>query len=110
MTHFYKKLKHLMSTEEVSQEDICEILGRSWCYVNTRMNGTAEWTMADVYSICDTLHIPYIEIPLYFPRGGIDKKGSKKHDNNIDSDIERVVINALRRLCADGMQDHGQAV
>ena len=78
MTIYYRKLKYLMSQECISQGDLCEILGKSWGYVNTRMNGKFAFTTEDVYSICDALHIPYSDICIFFPKGGIhipEKRG-----------------------------------
>ena len=56
-----------MCTECISQGDLCAILNRSWGYVNNRMNGQGEWSLADVYKICDTLKIPYSDIMIFFP-------------------------------------------
>jgi hypothetical protein len=34
------------------------------------MRGRKPWNIEEIYTLCDMLDIPYVEIPDYFPRGG----------------------------------------
>jgi transcriptional regulator with XRE-family HTH domain len=67
----FRKLKALMFESDIDQKYLCKKLGKSQNYVTPRMMGRQPWSMEDVYIICDLLKIPYEQIPVYFPRGGV---------------------------------------
>lgn len=66
----FRKLRTEMFANDVTQAELSEVLGVSQSYMTHRMTGRYAFTMEDVYKICDYLHIPYDEIPTYFPRDG----------------------------------------
>ena len=67
MARAFKELKCLMLREDVTQDDIKDIVGKSRSYVTSRMCGQAPWNMDEVYAICEALNINLAEIPKYFP-------------------------------------------
>lgn len=68
----YKRLRGAMYANSVTQEEIAKLLKRSLAYVSLRMTGKQPYDINEVYAICDYLEIPYGDIYLYFPRGGVD--------------------------------------
>ena len=64
----FKKLRMLMTGEDIGRQEVAEALGRSRRYVDVRMIGSAPWTLQEVYILCDMFGIPYIDIPAYFPK------------------------------------------
>ena len=62
-----KKLKGKMAEEGINQQDLGELIQRSQTYISERINCKSSFDMDEIYSICDWLHIPYSEIPQYFP-------------------------------------------
>ena len=67
----YKKLKGIMFANDVTWEELAGRIGRSRTYASTRATGKMPFDMDDVYNICDFLNIPYEEIHIYFPPGGV---------------------------------------
>ena len=70
MMKYYRKLRTLLFDNDITQRDIAEITGRSATYVNNCFCLRSDWTLNDIYSICDKLKIPYADISLYFPKNG----------------------------------------
>jgi len=64
----FKKLRTLIYSESLTQEDLGGILNVSPTYVSRRMTGKSPFTLEDVYAICDYFDIPYGEISEYFPK------------------------------------------
>lgn len=63
----FHKLTVKMLDEGVTQADLAKTFGVSQTAVTRRFNGKNQWELDWVYTTCDMLGIPYIEIPLYFP-------------------------------------------
>lgn len=40
-------------------------------YVSHRMSGKEPWALDECYQILDLLHIPYDQLHIYFPPGGV---------------------------------------
>ena len=70
MAKAFKELKCLMVMQELRQEDLADITGKSRSYITSRMTGKSPWDMDDVYAICEAMDIDYADIPLYFPPQG----------------------------------------
>lgn len=68
----YRKLKQITFSDDITQAMLAKVIKKSEKYVSTRMTGKMPFDMAEVYAICDYLHIPYERIPEYFPPGGDD--------------------------------------
>lgn len=68
----YKRLKVELGANDIDQRTLCKEIGRSPTYLSVRLRGKAPFNMDDVYAICDYLHIQYGEIPVYFPRDGVE--------------------------------------
>lgn len=67
MKNRLSKLRGKMSEEDINQGDLGERIQKSQTYVSDRINCKHPFDMNEVYIICDWLHIPYSEIPEYFP-------------------------------------------
>ncbi len=63
----FHALKGAMWQNDINQAILAEKLGRCETYVSVRMNGKTEWDLADMYTICDLLDIPYEKLSEYFP-------------------------------------------
>lgn len=75
MIKYYRKLRTLLFENDITQRDIAEMTGRSLAYVNNCFCRRTEWTLTDIYIICDKLKIPYADISIYFPNnGGVNSK------------------------------------
>ena len=70
----FKKLRGRMYENQVTQEDIAKLLGRSEAYVSMRMTAKQPFDIDEVYKICEYLDVPECEIHIFFPRGGIEQK------------------------------------
>ena len=70
----FKRLRGIMYENQISQEDLSRLLGHSCAYVSLRMTGKQAFDMDDVYTICDYFEIPYADMHLYFPPGGIEQQ------------------------------------
>lgn len=66
-------LKSKMATFGISQEDLGDMIGRSRYYINSRLQCKQEFSLSDIYNICEELDIEKAEIPTYFPKDGILK-------------------------------------
>ncbi len=67
MSQKLKKLKAAIMYADVDQKYLSTKINRSEDYISQRMTGRKPWTMWEVYQLCDLLHIPYSDIPVYFP-------------------------------------------
>ena len=64
----FKKLQSLLFVNDITQEDLAELLGKSKTYVSMCMRGVADWRQRDMYTIMDALNIDYTEVFKYFPK------------------------------------------
>lgn len=71
-TRKYRALKTKLFDLEIDQKELARKLQRSATYVSERMAAKRDWGLEDVYVICDLIGVPYQEIPVYFPKGGIE--------------------------------------
>lgn len=68
----YKRLKTLLSVQDVTQVILAKKLGKSQGYINFRLNHKKSFTLHEMYAICDMLEVPYHLIPIFFPKDGVD--------------------------------------
>lgn len=63
----FKKLRVELAVNEIEQQDIAKLIGRSVFYVSARMTGKAPWTLPEAYIICNRLDIPLEQLLDLFP-------------------------------------------
>ena len=63
----FHKLTVKMLDEGVTQADLAKAFGTSTASVSRRFSGSLPWDLDWVYTTCDLLGVPYIDIPFYFP-------------------------------------------
>lgn len=62
---FYK-LRGLINAKFGTQAAFAEAIGLSPTALSARLNGTTEWTRADIEKACTALEIPLTETAAYF--------------------------------------------
>lgn len=67
----FKRLRVELAVNEIEQQDIAKLIGRSVFYVSARMTGKAPWTLPEAYTICKRLNIPLDQLLDYFPLGDV---------------------------------------
>lgn len=83
----YRKLRSLLFDCDITYKDLAAGIGKSPSYISERMvgsNARKQWTIKDMYAICDfvnaasfedKLPMPYNEIHIFFPpNGGVSEK------------------------------------
>ncbi len=69
----YSKLLGLLKEKGKTQEDLAVIIGRSKSTVNLKINGKANFTIAEMDKICKALDIAKNEIGTYFFENKVQK-------------------------------------
>ena len=65
----FGKLKALLYEQEITQNDIAQLLGRGRGYVSARLNGRASFTLAEASKLAHLLDIPEEKWAEYFAEG-----------------------------------------
>lgn len=90
----YKELRKAMRSADVSNVYLAEKLGMAASSVSLRLNGHCPWESDRMYAVMDLLHLPYDQLHIYFPPGGI-----AHYANRLDRDSEDAeVIEAIKTL------------
>lgn len=63
----HKALRSLMCGEDINQEYLASLVGRSTTYISDRITGKRPWDFDTMCRIIDELKIPRDQIFLYFP-------------------------------------------
>lgn len=63
----YKRLRITLGVNDIDQQTLAKLLGRSTYYIHTRVTGKGSWTLQEAYKICDLLKISIAEMTEYFP-------------------------------------------
>lgn len=66
----FELLRLAIREHYMTNADLAKYLGRSLCYVSSRMSGAKSWELSDIYAIMDILDIPVYQMPAYFTRNG----------------------------------------
>lgn len=64
----YRELRVLILKRGYYAKDLAAMLNMSEAAVSSRLNGKTQWTLKEVFRVCDLLMIPYSDIPEYFPK------------------------------------------
>lgn len=73
----FKSLKAKMFEKEVDQKWLAQKMGVGPHTIGNRMNGRTDWTLTEIYQVCDLLGIDYSQISFYFPRNGHTSKAQE---------------------------------
>lgn len=91
MNNKYMLLRSRLRAMYITSSDVAEAIGRSRCYVDTRFSGAKEWELEDAYRILKLIDVPAVELPIYFPRGGV---GCSKVTASQLTDTETALVEA----------------
>lgn len=67
----YKRLRITLGVNDIDQQTLAKLLGRSTFYIHTRMTGKNSWTLQEAYKICELLGITIAEMSEYFPKSEV---------------------------------------
>lgn len=67
----HQKLRRMMAASDIDAEYLARKLLLSKWSLSKRMMGRYPWRIDECYQIMDLLAIPYDQMHLYFPKGGI---------------------------------------
>ena len=62
----YKRLKLKIKEVFDTQEAFAEAMGMSKTALSQRLNGSVEWKASEMAKACDLLHIPLVDMWLFF--------------------------------------------
>lgn len=96
-----KRLKVAMSANDLTQSEVCKKWEKGTAWMTPRLHGHMSFEIDQIYDLCDMLHIPYILIPVYFPKGGNDltEKELKKYIDNLNPNAYREILPYLAMYC-----------
>ncbi len=66
----FRVLRGYLTAAGIEQNYLADLMGVSLSYVSSRMTAKRPWDMQDVYFLMDTLHIPYEQMNIVFPKDG----------------------------------------
>ena len=71
MNDKYRVLRTQLKEKDIDVAYLADKLGVCTDYVRRRLRGAAPWIQTDMYAVLDMLHIPYDQIHIIFPPGGM---------------------------------------
>ena len=72
MAKLFKRLWGLMAENGDTQKDVGDVLLISAQSVCDRMRARQPWKLDEMYLLLDRYHVPYSEMHIVFPKGGIN--------------------------------------
>lgn len=75
---------------------VAELCGCSVSKIYTNLNGTSQWAVSDIYTIMDALNLPYVNIPVVFPRGGMYAGEIGEYDKSPATVLGETIIKAVK--------------
>lgn len=68
----YLRLRNLLKQQDIDQEYLAELLGRSGPYISRCLSGKSQWHINEIWAIVRLCRIELTEIYIYFPPDGVD--------------------------------------
>ena len=93
-------LRTLLKEREIQSKDLIRLLGHGSKYLSDRMLERVPWSLSDVYILCDSLDIPWEEIPVYFPRLHPVQEPLSPKPAELFPRVEKALQQQLRELAA----------
>jgi transcriptional regulator with XRE-family HTH domain len=97
-SNYYTKLQGKLVEQDVDQETLAGLIGKSMAYVSLRMHNKAPWAQTDQYKILDEFNIPYEYMHEYFPKNGL----AYQEEQFSQKDYEKAFLKLMSRALFEG--------
>ncbi len=97
----FHALRVMLKQNEITQQDLAKVIGRSEVYISQRLRGLECFTLDECYTIMDLLRLDKKDMYFYFPREGkwVERKQEPIPEGKVLVSEERLRI--LKSIFAD---------
>lgn len=96
----YKELRRAMRSADVSNVYLAEKLDMAASSVSLRLNGHCPWESDRMYAVMDLLHLPYDQLHIYFPPGGVANYAKRPEPDSDDTEVVEAIKTLVRHIKA----------
>lgn len=92
----FRVLRRELKRHGLDVQYLSELCGCSVSKIYSNLNGSSLWDMEAVYTIMDALNLPYVNIPVLFPKGGMYVGEIGEYDKGPATVLGETIIKALK--------------
>lgn len=92
----FRVLRREMQRHGLDAIYAAELCGCSPAKMYNNLNGNAQWALKDIYIIMDAMNMPYVNIPVLFPKDGMYAGEIGEYDKSPATVLGETIIKAVK--------------